>query len=591
MNSQNQTTTAETAFHKRYRRCVTAIQVLLLLGFGAVLVRAVQLQVWKHEFWSDQARMQNHVKAHVPVARGSIYDRRGRLLATSLKQYSLYAVRPAIEDPESIARVLGPIISEKPSRLVARITRHAGFTWLKRNLSDRQAQAVSRLHLKGIGLSADYQRFYPFRTLAGQVLGFVGVDGEGLEGVEKSYDAFLAQKTVSVGQFRDGGRRRLALGPEVSYRSAGSALRVSLDAYLQFLCERELARMAAEQHPRSAQAVILDPDTFEVLAMADWPFFDPNRYRCSTPERWRNRAITDQFEPGSTFKVFLLGAAFDRKVIGMSDRLFCENGRFRLAGHTIHDVHPHGWLTIPEVLKVSSNIGASKLALKVGAEPFYEYIRAFGFGRRTGIRLPGEVSGRVRPWSRWHDIDLAAVGFGQSIGVTALQLATAFAVIANDGVWKRPRIACDIYQDRSRSRRRRPIQPSHRVLRRSTARRLRAVMEKVTEEGGTGWRARLTGYRVAGKTGTAQLVEAGSRRYSEDKYTAIFAGMVPAQRPRLVIVVVVQEPQRSKFGGVVAGPVFRNVAQRALPYLGIQPVPGDSGKLPIRRAGYRGTNG
>lgn len=565
-------TATAVAFPGRYAFLCALLSGFVLVGFGAVLYKAFSLQVLEHEFWLGKARLQSETTLRIPVYRGSVFDRNGRLLATSVHQFSVFVDLSKVSDKRDLARKLGPIIELPAASIAAQIKDRKGFTWLKRGISDQQRNLIERLQLEGVQFSREYQRFYPFGPLAGQLLGFTSVDGKGLEGIEKLYDTVLDQEPIDCSQLRDGARRRISLHNQGSGDTdQANGLTLSLDAVLQAIAERELAAAVEAQGARAAEAVILDPRTMQVLALANWPSFDPNRYQASASEDWRNRAITDLFEPGSTFKVFLYAAAIDQGIVRETDRFFCENGSYRLARNTIHDVHPHGWLTVPEMLMVSSNVGAAKLATKLGAQSFHQYIQAFGFGQKSGIGLTGEAQGLVRPWSEWRPIDLAVTGFGQSIGVTALQLSSAVATIARGGVWQRPTLLRQARMDRDQAELRRAIQPVRRVLKASTAELLTKWLVKATGEGGTGQLAVPIGYQVAGKTGTAQILDPNTGTYSGKRYNAVFTGFVPAADPRLVITVVVHEPSKAIYGGTVAAPVFRNIAAEALPYLGVAP--------------------
>ena len=386
---------------------------------------------------------------------------------------------------------------------------------------------------------------------------------------------------MSIEQFKDGVRKSLwvqsAPPPEPH---EGLGVRLTLDTFIQNLTETELEKVVNQYHAAAGEAVVLDAQTSELLAVANWPYFDPNLCDKKNPDSWRNRTITDSFEPGSTFKVFLVSAALEEGVVRERDRVFCENGRCMLAGHVINDTHSYGWLTIPEVIKYSSNIGASKVALQMGSERYYRYMQFFGFGLPTGICLPGEVKGLLRPYKRWRPIDLATSGFGQSMGVTSMQLTMAVACIANGGEYSPPLIVKDLLNASGEPVNRFKSKPIRRVIQQKTALTIRDMMRSVTEEGGTGVRAAPEGYTVAGKTGTAQVLDRQTRRYASNKYTSIFTGFVPADKPRLVITVVVHEPHGSNYGGIVAAPAFRNIAAKALPYLGVMPSPVKTAPVP-----------
>jgi cell division protein FtsI (penicillin-binding protein 3) len=429
-------------------------------------------------------------------------------------------------------------------------------------------------------------------------VGFVGMDGVGLEGIEKSFDEVLRGCPTKVGQVRDGGRRCLWLNSSAPPEPAESrGVKLTIDAFIQYLAECELEKAVLQYRAKAGEVVVIDAKTSEVLAMANWPYFDPNLPDKNDPRLWKNRTITDSFEPGSTFKVFTLSAAIQEKMVRERDRIFCEQGRCRLAGHTIKDVHPYGWLTMQEVIKYSSNIAAAKIALNVGSERLSRYIRGFGFGSPTGIALPGEVKGQLRPFRRWRPIDLAVTGFGQSIGVTPLQLSAAVNAIANDGEYSAPIIAREIVDVEGRPIKQFRSLKTRQVIQKKTAEQIRAMMALVTLEGGTGVKAVPPGYTAAGKTGTAQVMDPETKRYASGKYTSAFTGYIPAEQPRLVITVVIHEPHGASYGGVVAAPVFREIAANALPYLGVMPSVPDPAPVPAvcqvkaNPAGARGKAG
>lgn len=556
----------------RYWLCHGLFSLLIICGFGAVLAKAFSLQVLEHQKWIERKRAQTVSSFKVPAYRGSIYDRQGRLLSYSVPQYSLTANSKQVENPKQLAAKLAPILSLSQGELHRKLSSGRSYVPLKKHLTDQQAVAVSNLKASGLSLVTEYKRFYPHRQVGGHVVGFVDPDGVGLEGIEKAFDPLLRQDPTTVGHLRDGVRKTLWMDAEPPPEPVESyGIKLSLDAFIQYVSEFELDKGIQQYHAKAGEMVVMDARSSEILAMANWPPFDPNLSTQRDPNVYRNRAITDYFEPGSTFKVFLVGAALQERVIRERDRIFCENGRCMLAGHTINDVHPYGWLSLPEVIKHSSNIAASKLALQLGSERYHRYIKAFGFGDITGIKLPGEARGMVRPWKKWRPIDLATTGFGQSVGVTALQLTQAVACLANGGQYVPPEIALEIVDAEGQPVKVAEREPVRRVLDRRVADTVRDMMKGVTEEGGTGVNAAPDGYTVAGKTGTAQMLDPETRRYAANKYTSLFTGFVPADDPRLVITVAIREPHGAIYGGVVAAPVFRNVASKVLPYLGVSP--------------------
>jgi cell division protein FtsI (penicillin-binding protein 3) len=546
---------------------------LVVLCLFVILCKSFSLQVIEYDKWSEKARAQTESTLDVPAYRGSIYDRKGRLLSYSVPQRSLFAEGNQFENDPELAARLTRVLGEPQKSLEKKLGTGRSFIWVKRHLSDQQALAIESIKPKGLHLVDEYKRFYPFRQVGGQVLGFVGLDGTGLEGVEKFFDSILKHSPFAVGQFRDGIKKCLWMEPSPPPEPSESlGVKLTLDAFIQYVSECELEKAAIKYHARAAEIVVMDAETSEVLAMANWPFFDPNLDGKKSADAWRNRIITDSFEPGSTFKVFLMSGAINEGIVKERDKIFCENGKFALARHIVNDVHPYGWLTMSEVIQHSSNIASAKIALQLGGERYYRTIQGFGFGSPTGISLPGEMKGLVRNYRKWKPIDLAVTGFGQSIGVTALQLNTAIATIANGGSYIQPTIAQVILDSNGQVVRpaESPVSP-RRVIKAGTAEIIRKMMRSVTEEGGTGVNAAPQGYSAAGKTGTAQILDRATGRYASGKYTALFTGFVPAEKPRLVMTVVVHEPHGAIYGGVVAAPVFREVAAKVLPYLGVMP--------------------
>lgn len=548
------------------------LQGLGLVLCSAILGRALYIQVLDHSRWREIHIGQAQSVVDVPVYRGKIVDRRGHDMALSVKSPCLFADGTLVSDPKATAERLAAIVGEPAPKVEEKLRQSKRFIRLRRGLSAEEVRQVQALNLPGVNIGPEWRRFYPFRHAGAHVVGFVGIDGVGLEGIEKAYDGLLRQSPRSTTAFRDGGRRKIWLRetpPPVPEERYG--LQLALDGYLQSLCEQALQKAVEKHQAAAGQVILMDPETFEILALAVWPTYDPNTYSMHQPAEWRNRAIADAFEPGSSFKTFLLAAVLDVRTAKPEDRIFCENGRIQVASHTIRDVHPHGWLTVAEVLKYSSNIGALKLADGLGAERFYHYLDGLGFGKKTGVDLPGEVSGTLRPLASWRPIDLAVTAFGQGIAVTNMQLTGAVAAIANGGVLKTPKVAKAVVGPQGRVVKILGQDEGRRVLAPTTAAKMRELMQGVVEPGGTGTKAALAQYTTAGKTGTAQVVEPGSRRYSADKYTSVFVGFAPVTRPRLVLSVVIHEPQPEHYGGVVAAPVFRDVMEKALPYLGVLP--------------------
>jgi cell division protein FtsI (penicillin-binding protein 3) len=561
----------------------SALQARMLLVAGVfaglfllMLGRAVDLTVLQGSTLAELAARQHRQRIELLPHRGPVVDRNGEALALSVDVPSIY-VRPrdfaaqAAHLP-ALAAALGLTVREVRDRLAG----DQPFVWLKRQASPREAEAIERLGLRGVAWVAESRRFYPQHTLAAHVLGFVGIDSQGLEGLEHQFDRFLRGEPRYLEVDRDAHGREMYTRGLRTPPAQGGRLELTLDARVQDVTERELAAGVAASRAVAGAAVVLDARTGEVLALANVPTYDPNEPRAGRGAAWRsrirNRAITDAYEPGSTFKAMLAAAAVAERVVSPDEMLYCEEGRYQLGGWPIRDAHPHGWLTFAEVIQFSSNIGAAKVAERLGQERFYEYLRTFGFGARTGIALPGETAGIMRPVEAWARIDLATHSFGQGISVTPLQMAVAFAAIANGGELVRPFVVRRIVAADGRVVLRNRPAVVRRVISPQAARTVTALLERVVHEpGGTGTRARLDGFTVAGKTGTAQKAKRDGRGYSA-KRVGSFAGFAPADDPRIAVLVLIDEPRTSSYGGVVAAPVFRAIATAALERFGVESI-------------------
>jgi cell division protein FtsI/penicillin-binding protein 2 len=551
-------------------------RLLLLAGLGALWVvlvaaRLYHLQVVRYDHYAGKAERQQQRVVDLDPPRGTIYDAQGRELAVSVEVDSAYAVPPEIEDPAAAARALAAVV---PGLNVAKLTRQLAsdreFVWVARKLDPPVAREVRRLNLPGINFLPESKRYYPMRELAAQVLGYVGTDNQGLAGLELVYDEVVAGKPGKRTVLRDA-RRGTVISPELSFAEPepGEDLHLTLDAAVQHIVERELAKAVEERGAKQGTAVFLDPETGGVLAMASYPSFDPNAFSRYDSSRWRNRAIMDMYEPGSTFKIITAAAALESGLIRAEDEFDCEMGGITLLGIRIRDHKPFGRLTFAEVLAKSSNVGVIKAALLMGGERLYKSIDGFGFGRATGIDLPGENPGILHPLERWRPLAKAYISFGHGISVTPLQLAAAVTAVANEGTLLQPHVVAAVGRGQARV----PKHPKPPVVGRpvspATARELKRLLEGVVAAG-TGTRAAVDGYRVAGKTGTAQIPVRGG--YSRNSYIPSFVGFAPADRPALVGVVAVAEPKGFAYhGGQVAAPVFGAVARQVLLYLGVRP--------------------
>ena len=539
------------------RRRMEFVIGLMALGLAMLLIRAVDLHVLQGDELKARASHQHFHQYAVAAPRGTIVDRHGRILSKSIEVPSIGALVEEIplKDLKSLAKAL-----EIPLRQLQRkIKNRKGFTWLARQTSPAIAARVAALNIPGVRQESEWRRYHPLGPETGHILGFVGIDGHGLEGIERSMDEHLqGQPGMRLVQ-RDAHGQSLPGGVWLKKPHMGDTLTLTLDSNIQSIAYAALTEAIHKQHAKGGSVVVINPKNGDLLAMASWPGFNPNSFTRYKPRQWRNRAITDMFEPGSTMKPFTIATAIDSKKWQVNSLVFCENGDFQVADYTIHDDHSEGWLDLTGVIAKSSNIGAAKIALNIGAAQLGGHLSSLGFGQRTGIGLGGESPGILLPPRKWGVVETANIAFGQGIATTPLQLAAAFSVLANHGIKLTPRLILSNQESQG-------VQ----VFSVETSQAVTQMLIAATSIGGTGQRAVPAGYDVAGKTGTAQKAN-NQGSYSKDKFTAVFAGFAPAEDPKIVIVVVIDEPQKSIYGGVVAAPVFREIAATALPYLGVLP--------------------
>jgi cell division protein FtsI (penicillin-binding protein 3) len=538
--------------------------------FAAVGKRAVNLQIFQGERLKVMAEEQYLREIELPPRRGRILDRNGAELASTADVDSIYCNPRRFADSRDAARQLARVLGLDARDLEKRLAQRRYFAWIKRKVTPDEVAAVRALELPGVAFTREPRRFYPNRGLAATVIGTAGSDGRGLDGVELAFDPYLRGSGASVQGVRDAlGRELFVESAADAGSAAGSDVVLTLDRYLTFITERAIADAAARHHAKAVVAVMMDPQTGEVLAMASVPSFNPNDATGAVEAGARDRAITDTFEPGSTMKTFTIAAALDAGVVRPEDRFDCLMGRMMVGKYTIHDTHPHGVLTVAEVFKFSSNIGATKIARRLGRERLAEALDRYGFGHSTDIGLPGERTGVVRPVEKWGDIGFANISFGHGIAVTALQVISGVSAIAAGGVHHQPRIVSRIVSPEGAVEAP-PVEEERRVMSEATAHAMVGIMRGVTEVGGTARQAAIDGYPVAGKTGTAQKAIGG--HYDPEKYVASFVGFAPAQNPRIALIVMMDEPQGGHLGGAVAAPVFKEIAEQALRYLHVPPV-------------------
>ncbi|MBW2093082.1 MAG: penicillin-binding protein 2 [Deltaproteobacteria bacterium] len=528
-----------------------------LLAWGGLIWRAASLQIHNRDSLVRVAEQEYLRKIKLVPVRGDIFDRNGEKLAVSLKVDSIYAEPIRIHNPSVLADKLAAILELDRSQVLKKLKSKAYFIWVKRQVDPDESAAVRALNAEGLGFIKESRRFYPNLSLASHVLGFVGVDAQGLEGLEVAYDDYFRGEMTYLPVMRD------ALGRTFQDRFSrslpsmkGNSLTLTIDRRIQFVVEKALDRVVRKYNARAGMSIVVRPRTGEILAMAVVPKFNPNAYGRYHPRRWRNILLTDNFDPGSTFKIFLVAAALEEGVVTPLDRVNSKR---------------YGWFTVNNIVKYSSNIGAVKIGRMLGADRLYHYLTGFGFGARTGIDLPGESPGLIRPYSQWTDVDAANIAFGQGISVTAIQLVMAVSALANDGLLMRPLIVSKITDSSGKVIKRFSPQVVRRVVSEHTAREVRRMLRLVVEEGGTGTLAEPDGYPSAGKTGTAQKLDRSTRKYSNKKFISSFLGFMPYDNPELAVLVVLDEPWPQFFGGVVAAPAFREIGEKVLPLLNIAP--------------------
>lgn len=531
---------------------------LLLLSF-----RLLYIQFFRANFLNTLAEKQHNLFTELEPRRGTIFDRKLRPLGINVSCDSLYAVPVEIKDKYGAAKQLNNILNLEMSYLLNRLNRKKYFIWIERKISDDKADKIKELGIKGLGFIKESRRFYPNKEIASQILGFAGTDNDGLEGLELGYDAYLKGEPGWLRCIRDAKQRALVMSEKIMPARDGYDLVLTIDEVIQFIAEYELDNIYKKSRAKAATIIIMDPNTGEILALANRPTFNPENPAASFEER-RNRAIADYFEPGSVFKIVTAAAALENGIVKESDRFFCENGEYRVANHILHDHQSHGWLTFREVMIESSNIGVTKVAQKTGPNLIYKYAKLFGFGSRSGIDLPGEISGSLKHPSQWSKTSIGAIPIGHETGVTVLQLTNMIASVANGGLLYKPYIVKAVKDSHGEIIKEFSPVMLHRVISEDTAQRLKDILAAVVSEG-TGRLAALDNFSVAGKTGTAQKIEGG--RYSHDKFIATFVGFAPVENPRIAVVVMVDEPRGTYFGGTVSAPVFKNVADKVLKYL------------------------
>lgn len=546
------------------RKRAIVLNTIICFCFFVVALRLADIMILDHNRLYAKARMQQLKGEDVRVRRGMIFDRNGRDMAVNLEQESLYCDPAGVAVPKESADKLSAITGKPSKAILTKLSSEGHFVWFQRKLEPDVARKVKDANMKGIGFVPDSKRFYPKGKVASQIIGFVDVDNKGIEGVELKYNKYLSTGGGKVLLARDASGKTLSQG--VDMESKGNNLILTIDEWLQYTSEEELDKVMSESRAGAAAVIMMDPFTGEILAMANRPSFNPNAAGASKNFERRNRAITDCYEPGSTFKIVVGAAALEEKIVSPESRFDVSRGIIEVGKRVIHDDHKHGVLSFEEVIQKSSNVGSIMIGMRLGKERVYRYAKAFGFGEKTMIDLPGEVSGWIRPPERWSGVSIGSVPIGQEVAVTPLQVLRAYAAIANGGFLVTPHVVSRIISPEGQELWAAKYE-TKRVLSQKTAEKFKDILKLVTQEGGTAKGAAVSGNYVAGKTGTAQIVDPLTKRYSKEKYVSSFVGFVPADNPRLAMIVVVYEPKGQHYGGLIAAPVFKRIAEKALSYM------------------------
>jgi cell division protein FtsI (penicillin-binding protein 3) len=544
------------------------VACLALLWMTAVSGRLGYLQLFRHSEYMVRAQRQQQRVIEITPKRGAIYDRNMHPLAMSIPVDSAFAVPSEIGDEQLAARLLSGVLGIPREALEARLESSRSFVWIARKLPPDKKEAVEALNLKGVYFQKENQRIYPKRELASHVLGFVDLDEKGLGGVEYELDSQIRGKSEKIIVMADA-RQRWFDGGE-ALRERGANVVLTLDEKIQYIAERELAAAIAKTHAIAGTVVVMNPNTGEILALANWPKFNPNAVNEATADARMNRAVSALYEPGSTFKLITLAAAFDQGITSPGEVFDCENGTVYVAGHRIRDHKAFGLLDVADILAQSSDVGAIKIALRLGAPKFYDYIRAFGFGQPTGVDMPGESKGLLRRLENWSAVSIGSISMGQEVGVTPIQLISAVSAIANGGLLYTPHVIAELRRGTQVVAAGGPPATSEpkRIIRPETAATLRRLMEGVILKG-TGKLALLAGWTAAGKTGSAQKYDPATGRYSATQLIASFTGFAPISNPAVTILVSLDSPVGEHEGGEVAAPVFKRIAEQVLPHLDV----------------------
>lgn len=542
------------------------IKIVFIFCFIVIVFRLALIMFVKHESYSVRAEIQQIKKEEIIPKRGSIYDRMGRELALSLEKESLFVDPLSLKSINEIDILKSDIKLNIP-QIINAAQKNVRFLWLERELNPSLVEKIKELKIEGVGFVREEARYYPKGFLASHLIGFVNIDEKGLEGLERFYDKYLRAEKASKIVLKDARGKKLSQGDLNEIK--GDDIFLTIDEALQYIVEKHLEEAVKKWQASSATAIMIEPFTGEILALANRPTFDPNSLKSIKDIGIvRNRAITDLYEPGSAFKIVTAAASLEEGIIKPFTKIDCSQGYIEVGEKKIKDLHRNGVLSFEEVIQKSSNVGTIKIAMMLGKERLYQYIKKFGFDEKTAVDLPGEVSGYVKPTHKWSGTSIGAIAIGQEVGVTALQLLRAYAATANGGYLVRPFVVSEIHSPEGDILYKATVE-RRKIISEKTANTLKEIFKKVTEQGGTATLAQIDGNKVAGKTGTAQKFDPKTGKYSKDKYISSFVGFIPAENPRIALIVVINEPKGVHYGGVVAAPVFKSISDEALAYLNV----------------------
>lgn len=563
---------------------ITIVGIIFAACLVSIVIKAGCLQIYQSSWLAKKAANQYERSFKETGKRGTIYDANLREIAVSIDTTSIAANPSQIKNKTFAANRISKSLNIRTSFIERALSSDKPFVWLKRNATPKEVYAVKSLDIEGICFLSEHSRVYPQKTLAAQTVGFTGVDGKGLEGLEFYFDDQLKGSDGNFIVLKDARADVFNAEKNSDYNFNGNDLVLTIDQAVQYLTEKALREAVVDSSAKSGIAMVMVPKTGAILAMAHYPLLNPNSYKKYDKQLWRNRAITDPFEPGSTMKMFTASAAVEHGGCKPTSIFYCENGEYDIGKHTIHDTHPYGWLTLTDVIKYSSNIGAYKIVKKIGPEALHKTLKNFGFGEKTGINCPGETSGFLASYKNWRNIDVGTISFGQGISASPLQLITAISAIANNGLLMKPYIVRTILDKNGQAIKSFGPTPVRQAISPKTADTVKNILASVTTKEGTGFNAILDGYTVCGKTGTAQKVDK-TGRYARGKYISSFIGFAPVEDPEVAILVIIDEPTKNHYGGIVAAPAFKKIAQETLTYLNVPPNIRQTDRITVSREG------